>query len=62
MKAYKRWNMYISKSFRNNHPVMNEKDSYALKRPLSSSSIIFSPRLPMKRVLQGGLSFVFCRK
>ena len=35
--------------------------SYTLKRPLSSSSFMFSPRFPINRVLQGGLSFVFCK-
>jgi hypothetical protein len=35
-------------------------DSYTLKRLRNSSSTTVSPRLPMKRVLQGGLSFVFC--
>jgi hypothetical protein len=37
-------------------------DSYTLKRLRNSSSTTVSPRLPMKRVLQGGLSFVFCRR
>lgn len=32
-----------------------------LNKPLSSSSLMFSPRLPINKVLQGGLSFVFCR-
>lgn len=41
-------------------PLLGQ-DAHTLKRPLSSSSTMFSPRLPMKRVLQGGLSFIFCR-
>ena len=37
-------------------------NSYTLKRLRNSSSTTVSPRLPMKRVLQGGLSFVFCKR
>lgn len=36
--------------------------TYTVKRLRSSSSLIFSPRLPMKRVLQGGLSLLFYKK
>jgi hypothetical protein len=42
--------------------LMGISDAYTLKRPLSSSSFMFSPKFPMNRVLHGGLSFAFCGK
>lgn len=41
--------------------ILERVDSYTLKRPRNSSSTTVSPRFPMKRVLQGGLSFMFCK-